>query len=360
MSGKSTQVILIGQAQRRYHKAAARRTHEESAECSRRQHARRLRSRYGLRVSYPFWTDAELADRREREIAVFVGRWDQVLGSRYRELYEAAVGEVWELFRCSDDLRHLATDEDFLARRENRNLRAAARALAAPYLSEDNYKVIAKTLGPTRPIVAMLDTLRVPWMRPGHIGHPTTTEAADAVHSTAMQMALRRHETELRVGPAQDQEQQVRARLVGLGLTFVEPAAVRARLASRTGYDVAQGIEARNLDLALQPGEFTSEFLCAGTKCDIPIRTTAGRLFALECKVSNSSTNSTKRLIREVVGKEGTWRTAFGQDTLVGGYLAGVFSVKNLKDAQERSVLLFFDHDPKALDEFVRADYQPR
>jgi hypothetical protein len=311
-------------------------------------------------VSYPFWTDSELAERREREIAVFVARWGEVLGARYRDLYGHAASEVGELFARSDHLRKLAADDDFLARRENADLRAAARALAAPYLSEDNYKVIAKTLGATRPIVAMLDTLRVPWMTPGHVRQPTEAEAAYAVRTTAMQMALRRQETELRVGRARDQERDVRTRLVALGLAFVEPATVRARLASRPGYEATQGIEARNLDVALAPGEFTSEFLCAGTKCDVPIRTTAGRLFALECKVSNSSTNSTKRLIREIVGKEGTWRAAFGQDTLVGGYLAGVFSLKNLKDAQARKTLLFFDHEPEALDAFVDADYQPR
>jgi hypothetical protein len=311
-------------------------------------------------VAFPYWTVAELTDRREREIAVFVARWDDVLGARYRELFGIAVDEVGELFRRSADLTELADDDAFLARPENKGLRAAARALAAPYLSEDNYKVVAKALGSTRPVVAMLDTLRVPWMVSGNIRQPTDAERTRAIEATAMQMALRRQETELRNSQSRSQEERVRQRLSGLGLDYVEAPVVRHRLASRAGYDSSQGIEARNLDLALQPGEFTSEFLCAGTKCDVPIRTPDGRLFALECKVSNSSTNTTKRLIREVVGKVGTWRAAFGQDTLVGGYLAGVFSLKNLMDAQARGTLLFFDSEPEALDEFVHAGYAPR
>ena len=284
--------------------------------------------------------------------------WDETLGRRSREHVAIAEEQLRSLFERTANLTALHGDDDPLATRENRDLLAAARALTAPYLSRDNFAVIAKVAGATATVRQMIDVVRVPWLDEDR--EPTPDEVAFAIRSTAIQMAGRLQETEMRTSSSKAQEHMVKVILEGAGLVFVEPALVRDRLGSRPGYRPNMGIEQRNLDLALERNEFTSEFLCAGTKCDVPIRTPDGRLFALEAKVSNSASNTTKRLIREVVGKEATWRRAFGDDTLVGGFMAGVFSLKNLHDAQAKRTLLFFQHEPQALSAFVEADFRPR
>jgi hypothetical protein len=310
------------------------------------------------RVSVPYWTVDELEARRQHEIEQFVAQWDQTMGARHRELYEVAKRDVEELFEASENLKALKENPKFFDRRKNRRLLAAARALTAPYLSEDNFPVVARVLGRTATIKDMLDGLRVPWVDEER--EPTADELDFAIRSTAGQMAMRRHDTERRTTSSKTQEALARKELDTAGLTFVERAEVEKRLQGASDYDPAQGIEVDNLDIALNRGEFTSEFLCAGTKCDLPIRTTRGTFFALEAKVSNSSSNTTKRLIREVCGKVGPWRREFGERTLVGGFMAGVFSLKNLRDAQADDVLLFFQHESETLGEFVAANWRPR
>lgn len=53
----------------------------------------------------------------------------------------------------------------------------------------------------------------------------------------------------------------------------------------------------------------------------------------LECKVSNSATNSVKRLNRETGGKARDWNGRFGERAITGAVLAGVFKLRNLKTA---------------------------
>lgn len=62
---------------------------------------------------------------------------------------------------------------------------------------------------------------------------------------------------------------------------------------------------------------------------------------AIECKVSNSSTNSVKRLNNDAAIKAETWRSAFGHLQVVpAAVLGGVYKIHNLEDAQERGLSL--------------------
>jgi len=90
------------------------------------------------------------------------------------------------------------------------------------------------------------------------------------------------------------------------------------------------------------------------------VRLKDGRLFPIECKVSNSEVNSTKRLIRETRGKHNDWRREFGGELMTGAVLAGAFSLINLSQAQEAGVLPFFEHELGALSAFIRAGAHPR
>jgi hypothetical protein len=61
------------------------------------------------------------------------------------------------------------------------------------------------------------------------------------------------------------------------------------------------------------------------------------RIMAIECKVSNSSTNSVKRLNRGAAGKAEKWLHEFGALGVVPvAVLSGVYKLHNLVGAQTR------------------------
>jgi hypothetical protein len=87
-------------------------------------------------------------------------------------------------------------------------------------------------------------------------------------------------------------------------------------------------------------------------KADIVTRRWDRRIMALECKVSNSSTNSIKRLNNDAAVKASVWLSEFGTaQTVPAAMLAGVFKRHNLEQAQDRGPALFWSHD---LDQPVR------
>jgi hypothetical protein len=54
-------------------------------------------------------------------------------------------------------------------------------------------------------------------------------------------------------------------------------------------------------------------------------------------------------------GKSATWRSAFGDQVVTAAVLAGVFKLKNLREAQgQHSITLFWEHNLAALAKFVR------
>lgn len=74
----------------------------------------------------------------------------------------------------------------------------------------------------------------------------------------------------------------------------------------------------------------------------------------MECKVSNSYTNSVKRLNNDAVVKAGQWLHDFGAvQTVPAALLAGVFKLANLEQAQQRGLTLFWSHDLAELVRFV-------
>ena len=92
-------------------------------------------------------------------------------------------------------------------------------------------------------------------------------------------------------------------------------------------------------------GGYSRERRLAGAKCDVPARLFDGRLLALECKVSNGPKNGWKRVNREVGGKSDAWRAHFGTQALTGVILAGVFDLSCLVTAQDRGVVILWEHD---------------
>lgn len=72
---------------------------------------------------------------------------------------------------------------------------------------------------------------------------------------------------------------------------------------------------------------------------------------AIECKVSNSSTNSVKRLNNDAAAKAEDWIGQFGTRNVVPvAVLSGVYKIHNLTNAQSRGLTIFWAHD---LDELM-------
>ena len=74
----------------------------------------------------------------------------------------------------------------------------------------------------------------------------------------------------------------------------------------------------------------------------------------IECKASNSATNSVKRLYNDVAAKAEARRIDFGALQVVpAAVLSGVYNVHNLEDAQNRGLTLFWGHNLVLLTEWI-------
>jgi hypothetical protein len=64
----------------------------------------------------------------------------------------------------------------------------------------------------------------------------------------------------------------------------------------------------------------------AGAKADVAAGLPGGRLMIIECKVSNSSVNSHKRIVHDTGGKATIWHREIERaNTVVAAVLTGVF-----------------------------------
>lgn len=288
----------------------------------------------------PRWTTDELERESLRAVERVIETWDRT--ARYVELFHELRPIVSGLFDATANLE--ALDGPHLVARPD--LIEGARYLAAPILSADDLSTLARsslthsqvTTESAERIAEVLrmslDPIRFAWL--GGSRKPSRAKLKHAIDWTTGVYAANRVATEHRIAPAGEQEAAVAELLRQEG--FVEVSR-RTSLASLDG---------------LNRGEFCRETSLGGAKCDVPVRLDDGRLLALECKVSNSATNSVKRLNRETGGKAETWRRAFGEQVVTAAVLAGIYKVTNLLQAQnEQGVALFWQHDLEPLSVFV-------
>lgn len=292
----------------------------------------------------PVWTDGQLETARREAIARFIQEREASGNAPYIAAHAANVPLVEDLFEATDDL--LAFDQGVAIASDPERLRVA-RYLAAPMISADDLDTLTSSRVTKRKrvpmemarraaeaIEAVIDPIRFPWLYRTPPRRPTAEERSVAVRWTAGLLAAQEIETGRRGESATRQEAAVADLLTGL--TYGQ---MPARPVNLVG------------DLA--NGTFCREAIVAGTKCDVPTRLRDGRLLLIECKVSNSGTNSVKRLIREVAGKAPTWRAAFGRQQITAAVLSGVYTLKSLRDAQAAGVTLFWEYDLGALAGFV-------
>jgi len=286
----------------------------------------------------PRWSAGDL----ERDIAAAVEafrleRFQEPL-EQYLAHLDECLGTIEELVELTVDLTELRERAPEVAA-EARYIEAL-RFLAGPFISVDDLRVIAQaSLAPTalradpeaaarvvETVLAGLDRRRFPWVGEGR--EPHEDEKSAAALATASLMATERVRTLRRNEARVLQESAVADALRGAG--FREVAAPRV---------------IRTLEEAPGPGEFCTERTFGDRKADLVVGLWDRRRMPLECKASNSATNSYKRVNHEAASKAETWLQDFGRSQVVpAAVLSGVFKRANLEDAQARGLTLLWAH----------------
>jgi hypothetical protein len=302
-------------------------------------------------VPPPRWTASQFEQARTDAIDRFREERMQEPLEEYGEQFDDARRHVENLLELSVDLTELSRDDVALEVCTDEGMLAALRYLAGPPISEDDLKIIAdasltasvlkkyptQAISLVDTVVLGLDRNRFPWV--GEDREPEAAEREAAIVATAAMIAYRKLLT-ARANVSKDkQEQATAAALVDdAGFTQVPPRTINT------------------FSDAPHPGAFCHESMFGGRKADLVVRLWDGRCMPIECKVSNSSTNSVKRLNNDAAVKAVTWLQAMGdQQTVPSAVLAGVFKRHNLEDAQKRGLTIFWAHELDQLVTFVNA-----
>ena len=293
------------------------------------------------------WTPEEL-DKGAREATEIFRkeRLEEPLED-YLEAFDECLGNVEDLFETTIDLTEL--DETAIQFLTNQSLFGVFRYLPGPPISDDDLKTVAEVQSLTaaqlrndpeavQRIIAVvrmgMDRRRFPWVQEER--EPTETEKKAAILASAALMATQRVGTDRRSKGKKAQEATVSGVLTGAGLVEV---------ASR---------QVLTLTDAPEPGQFCGESYLGDRKADFLVRLWDHRIMAIECKVSNSATNSVKRLNNDAAAKAEAWIKDFGTRQVVpAAVLSGVYKLHNLEDAQDRGLAIFWAHDLKALTEWI-------
>lgn len=296
------------------------------------------------------WTSSELA--RDAATAARQFREDRLaISDAWGTHFEQARAKFEALFQKLGNLASTQISEQTLAEVYGGGLGEALRYLAGPPISDDDLQVIAdvQSLAPGvlrkdpealrkvfGVIERVIDPHRFPWLADGTA--PTEEERERALVASAVLLAAQRIATERRNDGKDAQETRVKDFLRSLGFREVPALPIRT---------IVKGPQAN---------EFCAECQLGERKADVVVRLHDTRLLAIECKVSNSQTNSIKRLNNDAAVKAEYWLTQFGVSQVVpAAALAGVFKVLSLEQAQARGLSLFWTHDLQKLGDFIEA-----
>jgi hypothetical protein len=299
-------------------------------------------------IAAPIWTSGELAADLETAIGRFRSERMQEPLEQYLDTFDTFRGVVEELLEATMDLAQLeAAALDILV---DRRLALVFRYLTGPMISADDLKILADAqlsamqLRANPEMVARivevirvgLDRRRFVWVADNR--EPSEAERAAAVLATASLIAHSRLSTDRRSEGKTNQEVDVAERLALAGLTRVDRRSI-STLRQSPG-----------------PGEFCLESMLGTRKADLIATAWDGRVVPIECKVSNSSTNSVKRLNNDAAVKATSWKRDFGDTQVVPvAVLSGVFKLHNLMDAQSRGLTLIWAHNLEPLTEWLRS-----
>ena len=294
------------------------------------------------------WTEEELEQERLKAVEIFRAERLTEPVERYLRTFDEYVTNVDRLMRESDDLRTLRdVAQEVLTDAE---LLEAVRYLAGPPVSTDDLIELAETkLTASRlrddaaaarnvveKVLAMLDVRRFAWVAEGRSA--TENERVAAAAASAALMASQRVRTNRANEAKTIQESRVREHLAASGWTEVPTREIETQ------------------SNAPGTGEFCAECLVVGRKADVVVGLHDGRVMPIECKVSNSATNSVKRLNNDAAVKAAVWLKELGPRNVVPvAVLSGVFKTLNLVQAQDRGLAIFWAHNLSPLREFISA-----
>lgn len=300
-------------------------------------------------ISPTRWTSEELDTDRLVAIAMFRRERLEEPVENYGEAFDAARGAIEDLLESTVDLTLI--DEHAVDILGDRASKGAFRYLAGPPISEDDLKTLVDTnslaSGTLRrdpelvtrlveTVLSVLDRRRFPWVFEKR--EPTPAEREAAILATASLAAMRNAETMRRTQSKSAQEAAVREALLETGFTEVS-------LPNAT---------ARTLAQAPRPGEFCREATLAGRKADVIVGLWDHRVMPIECKVSNSSLNSIKRLNNDAAAKAEGWLEDLGQIQVVPvAVLSGVYGLNSLDSAQHRGLTLYWAHRLSDLTDWI-------
>lgn len=286
------------------------------------------------------WTGEQLQEDRVAAISAFRRQRLEEPIETYGELFDEERAVMEDLLESTVDLSQLS--EEALALLSDRDLQDAFRYLAGPPISQDDLLTLvdAESLSPARlrsdpdlvrriaeVIRDALDRRRFPWVSEGREPEPAERDAA--ILASAALAAMRGVETKRRTQGKTAQEAAVRQALLEHGFSLV-------RIPNASAPTLAQ---------APKPGEFSMEASLAGRKADLIVGLWDHRVMPIECKVSNSSINSIKRLNNDATAKAEGWIKDLGEVQIVpAAVLSGVYSLHSLEDAQRRGLTLFWAH----------------
>ncbi len=298
-------------------------------------------------IAAPVWSSEQLEAGRIKSAAAFSKERLEEPLEDYLEAFDEYQGYVEEILETTVDLSALETSAlDVLG---DTRLLEAFRYLAGPPISQDDLKVLADARSLSKGhlenspelvqrliavVRQVLDRRRFAWVVENR--EPTEAERNAAVMASAALMAASRTQTRRRTLGKDQQEAMVKEALKVLG--FIEVPSRRIP----------------NISHAPAPGEFCGESVLGNRKGDIIVRLWDHRVMPIECKVSNSSTNSVKRLNNDAAVKATSWKVDFGVLQVVpSAVLGGVYKLHNLLDAQNRGLTIFWAHDLKPLTDWI-------
>ena len=296
----------------------------------------------------PRWNIYKLAEDAAASAALF--RSERLaISDSWETHYRQARGKFELLFEKLNDLNPNAITDENLADAFGSGLSEALRYLAGPPISSDDLRVIAdvdsispsvlmrnhKALRKVFDVIErVIDPHRFPWMETG--GAPTDEQREASLLASSVLLATQRIATTRRNEGKESQETMVKDYLRRLGFSEVPTMTINT---------IVRGPQAM---------QFCAECKLGERKADVVVRLHDTRLLAIECKVSNSATNSVKRLNNDAAVKAEYWIKQFGTAQVVpSAALAGVFKVLNLEQAQTRGLSLFWTHDLEKLGTFI-------
>ncbi len=300
--------------------------------------SRPISSRERLETDRQIAIEAFITERMKEPLQAYVAAYDRI-----EKLVTALLIGTVDLTRLKESAREILSSPEMIS---------ALRYVPGPPISADDLKTLVspQALQPKalsldddlsrrliETIIAGLDRKRFPWITEQR--QPTDTERYAAIVATTALMATQQLATSRRNEGKAAQEMGVRNVLVVAGLKEVPARTID------TMRDVPK------------PGEFCgNECKLGGTKADMIVALWDNRILPIECKVSNSSVNSFKRLYHEAAGKAESWIKNFGANQVVpAAVLSGVYSLANLESAQGRGLTIFWSHRLDDLSEWIES-----